>query len=78
MSRTPERQRQVERLYHAALELDVGHRHAFLLVSSAGDEELCREVETLLLQSDAPTLQADGSRDSGRLEAGSRLGPTRF
>ena len=75
MSRTPERQRQVERLYHAALELDVGHRHAFLLVSSAGDEELCREVETLLLQSDAPTLPAEGSRDSGRLEAGSRLGP---
>ena len=45
---TPERRKQVERLYHAAAELESGRRVAFLDQACAGDEELRREVESLL------------------------------
>jgi serine/threonine protein kinase len=43
-----ERWHQVETLYHEALEQDSGARAAFLSQACAGDEELLREVETLL------------------------------
>jgi len=44
----PERWKQIEQLYHAALEREPGARDAFLAQASAGDEELRREVEELL------------------------------
>src|SRR5262245_20755657 len=44
----PERWRQIERLYQAALEWDAIERAAFLDEACAGDEELRREVESLL------------------------------
>ena len=44
----PERWQRVENLYHAALELEGNRRVAFLEESCAGDEELRREVESLL------------------------------
>lgn len=50
MSLTPERRRQIEQVYRAALELEAGRRHAFLVESSAGDEELRRELEAMLAQ----------------------------
>jgi hypothetical protein len=43
-----ERWRQIEQLYHAALEREPGARDAFLAQACAGDEELRREVEELL------------------------------
>src|SRR5262245_64204171 len=43
-----QRWRQVETLYHAALEREPGAREAFLTQACAGDEELRREVEELL------------------------------
>jgi len=43
-----QRWRQVESLYHAALEHEPGARDAFLSQACAGDEELRREVEELL------------------------------
>jgi eukaryotic-like serine/threonine-protein kinase len=43
-----QRWRQVESLYHAALEQEPGARDAFLAQACAGDEELRREVEELL------------------------------
>ncbi|MDQ3257657.1 MAG: protein kinase, partial [Acidobacteriota bacterium] len=43
-----ERWQQVERLYHAALECEPESRAAFLDEACAGDEELRREVESLL------------------------------
>lgn len=43
-----EQWKQIEALYHAALEIDAGERAAFLAVSCAGDEELRREVRSLL------------------------------
>jgi Protein kinase domain len=45
---TPERWKQVEGLYHTALELKPGERSAYLDQSCAGDEELRREVASLL------------------------------
>ncbi len=45
---TPERWEKVEHHYHAALELEPGQRAAFLQKTCGGDEELCREVESLL------------------------------
>ena len=45
---TPERWRDVERLYHAALERDGDQRAAFLTDACKGDPELHREVESLL------------------------------
>jgi len=45
---TPERWRQIDRLYQAALERDATEREAFLDKACAGDEELRREVESLL------------------------------
>jgi eukaryotic-like serine/threonine-protein kinase len=46
----PERWRQVEELYHAALMRDERDRKAFLANACAGDEVLQREVESLLAQ----------------------------
>lgn len=43
-----EQWKQVEALYNAALEIDVGERESFLVVACAGDEELRREVLSLL------------------------------
>src|SRR5262249_21445815 len=47
---TPERWRQVEELYHAALTRGESDRTAFLAGACAGDETLQREVESLLAQ----------------------------
>ncbi len=44
----PERWKQIERLYDAALKLDSGQRAAFLDQACADDEELHREVASLL------------------------------
>ena len=45
---SPERFRKVEALYHDALEHMPAHRSAFLAEACGGDEELKREVESLL------------------------------
>ena len=45
---TPERWRQIERLYHAALELEGSGRAAFLKGACGADNDLRREVESLL------------------------------
>ena len=45
-----ERWRLVERLYHDALERPAAERPAFLAEACAGDEQLRREIESLLAQ----------------------------
>jgi serine/threonine protein kinase/Tol biopolymer transport system component len=45
---TPERWRDVERLYHAALEREVDQRAAFLTGACGADAALLREIESLL------------------------------
>lgn len=56
---TPERWRDVERIYHAALERTADLRTAFLTEACGGDAALLREVESLL---------ASGTRASGFIE----------
>ena len=46
----PERWRQIERLYHAALEQESVRRGPYLAEVCEGDDELRREVESLLAQ----------------------------
>ena len=45
---TPERWKQIEKLYHSALKLEPGQRTAFLKEGCPGDEALRQEVESLL------------------------------
>src|SRR5499426_4780244 len=53
----PERWRQVEQLYHSALECAFNQRAAFLAEACADDDSLRREVESLLAhQSQAENL----------------------
>src|SRR5579864_1015369 len=80
---TPERWQQVDQLYHSALEREPGQRSAFLAEACAGDEELRREVESLLAQKgstlDRPAWEgaADLLDDPTRtqLAPGAQLGP---
>jgi hypothetical protein len=62
---TPERWHQVERLYQAALEREPSQRAAFLEEACVGDEELRREVESLLGYQE----QAEGFIETPALEA---------
>ena len=68
---SPERWRQIEQLYHAALEHDPDNRARFLAEVCGSDNELRREVETLLAQEavSLPELGTDdtaGARYDGR------------
>jgi serine/threonine protein kinase/tetratricopeptide (TPR) repeat protein len=45
---TPERWHEVETLFHSALDVPAERRRAFLQQATTGDEELAREVESLL------------------------------
>jgi len=63
-----ERWLQIEKLYHAALELDAGERAAYLAKACAGDEKLRKEVESLL-ESDA---QAGEFIESPAIEVAAR------
>src|ERR1041384_8031132 len=49
---TPERWARIERLYHASLQQGVDGRAAFLQDACAGDDDLRREVESLLRYQD--------------------------
>jgi len=44
----PERWREIERIYNAALELESGRRDAYLAEACAGDESLRNEIDALL------------------------------
>src|SRR4030095_10282082 len=54
MRMTPERWQQIEKLFHAALELKPPERAVFLAESCGNDESLRREVESLLGQKEKP------------------------
>ena len=81
---TPERWRQIEAIFQAALDRDVSAREAYLDQTCAGDPELRREVDSLLsahqpddqfLESSALKHAArDLAGDMPRLSAGDRLG----
>jgi eukaryotic-like serine/threonine-protein kinase len=72
----------VEGVYHAASERPAAERAAFLSEACDGDEDLRREVEELLRQSDAPVSILDHPvlelLEQAELEAGQSLGPYRI
>jgi len=70
---TPQRWRDIEDLYHAALDCDPAARVALL---SEADPELRREVDSLLAQNG--TLPAIDAETSAQLTPGTRLGPYRI
>jgi serine/threonine-protein kinase len=45
---TPERSKQIEKLYHSALNHEPNQRTAFLKEACGDDEALCKEIESLL------------------------------
>src|SRR2546428_4105692 len=80
----PERWRQIEGLYHSALEQEAPQRGAFLAKTCSEDDELRREVESLLAQGGSTGALVDRSAwkagaelaDTATLLApGARLGP---
>src|SRR6266849_4373601 len=80
----PDRWREVERLYHAALERDPEARGAFLAEASGGDEELVDEVQSLLEQHsgdsrlDRAVWEPKGESTDTRFVAGTQLGQYRI
>ena len=56
---SPERWRRIEDVYHSALERAPDQRAAFLAKACGGDDELRREVESLLRQGDSPEALVD-------------------
>ncbi len=64
----PDRWRQIEDLYHAALELDPAPRAAFLAAACRDDEPLRKEVESLLSQEEKPAELLDSPL--GKIAAG--------
>ena len=81
------RWQRIERLYHSALERDPEQRNSYLAQECRDDEDLRREVESLLEQQDSPAEQLldrpaverarnflDETSDSG-FAAGTQLGP---
>ena len=85
---TPERWKRVERIYHSAVELEPGGREKFLTEACQGDDELRREIESLLAQAgtggwlDSPAWERAASilADSTvtQLAIGAQLGPYRI
>src|SRR5437899_2888833 len=80
----PERWRQIEGLYHSALEQEAPQRGAFLAKACGENDELRREVESLLAQSSATGDLVDRSAWKATAELadtvtlvrpGARLGP---
>ena len=69
----PDRWREVERLYHAALEREPELRAVFLAAASGGDEELLDEVRSLLEQH-----SADSRLDRAVWEPGAESTATPF
>ena len=66
------RWRHIEEVYQSASELPVGERDAYLRDACRGDEDLRREVESLLAQASHGTPL---DRPAWELAAGARLGP---
>ena len=74
----PQHWRQVEELYHSALEREPGERASFLAEACFGDEELRREVEALLQQGAGPTFTRLRGSMRAQLAAGFQLGQYRI
>jgi len=82
---TPQRWRELEEIYHAAVELEPASRDAFLARVCKGDEPLRCEVESLLELDNLPQLIDEAAwnvapellDEEAELEPGTELGPYR-
>ena len=82
----PERWRQIEALYHSALEVPSSERPAYLAEHANGDSELRREVDSLLKQDRARALLDGPFPETAaalfdaelQLTPGTQLGPYRL
>jgi len=79
---TPERLDQIEKLYHSAREREPGERDSFVHQACSGDEELEREVLSLLAQDSGgpmaqPVMEVAASL-LGEIKPGTQLGPYRI
>jgi serine/threonine protein kinase/tetratricopeptide (TPR) repeat protein len=74
-----ERWQQVERLYHSTLQRPVEERSAFLDQACAGDQELRREIESLLAYEDhaANFIESPALEVAARMMADDRSGTVR-
>src|SRR5512145_3346179 len=79
----PERWKQIEQLYHSALKCEPGRRAAFLKEGCAGNEELRREVESLLAREEeaksfieAPALEMIAGEDPAQSGVRQLIGKT--
>src|SRR5262245_25962488 len=72
---TPDRWEQIERLYHSALEREAGERESFLDQACAGDDELRREIASLLAHDGLGDsfIAAPALADAAQLMAGDPL-----
>ena len=61
------RWQEIEKIYHAARELDKDARAEFLARACAGDDDLRREVESLLVQADQHESFVQSPPSRGRL-----------
>jgi serine/threonine-protein kinase len=81
----PERLRQIEELYHAAHEREPGERESFLAQACPGDDELRREVLSLLARDSAGGPMARAVKEIAAAllkrdewEPGTKVGPYRI
>jgi len=72
---TPDRWEQIERLFHSALEREAGERESFLDQACAGDDELRREISSLLAHDGLGDsfIAAPALADAAQLMAGDPL-----
>jgi serine/threonine protein kinase len=80
----PERWRRIEEIYHSVLEIEPAARRNFLAEACGGDEDLRREVESLLAQPDSTgafldqnawTAAEDLAATQSIITLGDKLGP---
>jgi dienelactone hydrolase len=75
---TPERWQKLERIYHAARELDADRRAAFLAEACAGDDELRSQIASLLAHGDRVSHREPDEAPSVALAPGALIGPYRI
>ena len=72
---TPERLKQIQEFYLSARDCDPGIRPEFLAQACGGDEELRREVESLLAQGSGEVMGRPAMEVAAELLDSSHLGP---
>jgi eukaryotic-like serine/threonine-protein kinase len=72
---TPERWREIQRVFHEALERPTGERDAFVAAAAGGDDELGREVSSLLASAESGQAFLEAPAPGLEEPARTRVGP---